>query len=441
MGKPVFTPPVQRSHLYYRLARILVWTGVTRYHRVKGTHGFHHFPEDDAPAIVVSNHQNGMMDPLVSCSFVPRQIHWLTRADVFWNPIARHIMYGFNQMPIYRQRDRVADIRKRNDIIFDVCVERLRAGAMMGIFPEGNHAPFPSLRSFKGGLAALLELAVRRDPQLADIRVMPVGLDYEHYAEYKRQFQVRCGAAVPFKDLLDEEGQIDKPAFSQRLREALRTVAVDIQPAEAQPLLHPFVRAMRTTEVAWEDWAAIPSTLESWEQQWMEDGAWKQAFEAAHEAWTNASETSSVPGRPEAWGTKASDVRKPKPWAPWLRPLAWLANLPSMPGTALIRWWVGRTVKKQEFVSTMSVGYGMFLIPLTWMLWACIGAAMAPQGMGWVTAALLWAWGQAGSKFHDWVVAERHHHQDAVDGKAFWTQPQHRGAREAWQQVCASLGI
>ena len=93
-----------------------------------------------------------MMDPLVSCSFVPRQIHWLTRADVFWNPIARHIMYGFNQMPIYRQRDRVADIRKRNDIIFDVCVERLRAGAMMGIFPEGNHAPFPSLRSFKGGL-------------------------------------------------------------------------------------------------------------------------------------------------------------------------------------------------------------------------------------------------------------------------------------------------
>ena len=235
MGKPVFTPPVQRSHLYYRLARILVWTGVTRYHRVKGTHGFHHFPEDDAPAIVVSNHQNGMMDPLVSCSFVPRQIHWLTRADVFWNPIARHIMYGFNQMPIYRQRDRVADIRKRNDIIFDVCVERLRAGAMMGIFPEGNHAPFPSLRSFKGGLAALLELAVRRDPQLADIRVMPVGLDYEHYAEYKRQFQVRCGAAVPFKDLLDEEGQIDKPAFNQRLREALRTVAVDIQPAEAQP--------------------------------------------------------------------------------------------------------------------------------------------------------------------------------------------------------------
>jgi len=432
MGKPVFTPPVQTSHLYYRLTDILVWAGVTRYHKIRGLHGFEHIPQGDEPAIVVSNHQNGMMDPLISCAFVPRQIHWLTRADVFWNPVARHIMYGFNQMPIYRQRDRVADIRHRNDIIFDVCVERLQAGAVMGIFPEGNHNPFPSLRSFKGGLAALVERAVERYPDLKNIQIMPIGLDYEHYADFKRQFQARCGAPVAFADLIDEEGKLDKVAFNDRLRDSLRQLAVDIQPAEAQPILHPAVRALRTTEMTWDDWQEVPGMLDRWESRWTSDEAWRNNVTSAFEAWESAWTEAGRPGRPEAWGSDPDQARQPKAWAPVLRPLGWVANLPSWPASMLIRWWVARTVRKEEFVSTMSLGYGMLLVPLTWMLWGGIAAAFASPG--WIVFAAMWSWGQVGSKFHDWVVGQNHHHRDAVDGREFWTgsQPAQVTLRNAW---------
>ena len=100
--RPILHPPIQVSHLYYRLTRVLVWGGITRYYKISGLDGFDQLPKPGTPAIFIGNHQNGMMDPMPFCGFVPQQIHWLTRADVFWNPVARHILYGYNQLPVYR---------------------------------------------------------------------------------------------------------------------------------------------------------------------------------------------------------------------------------------------------------------------------------------------------------------------------------------------------
>ena len=117
-SRPILHPPIQVSHLYYRLTLILVWGGITRYFSISGVDDFEGLPAPGTPAIFIGNHQNGLMDPMPFSGFVPQQIHWLTRADVFWNPVARHILWGYNQMPVYRQRDRVDQLRERNDVIF-----------------------------------------------------------------------------------------------------------------------------------------------------------------------------------------------------------------------------------------------------------------------------------------------------------------------------------
>ena len=46
-------------------------------------------------------------------------------------------------MPVYRQRDRLADLRDRNDIIFDVCVDRMEAGAAMAFFEATTTPSLP----------------------------------------------------------------------------------------------------------------------------------------------------------------------------------------------------------------------------------------------------------------------------------------------------------
>ena len=437
--RPIFTPPVQVSHLYYRLARVLVWGGTTRYYKVRGVREMEHIPPAGTPAIVVSNHQNGMMDPLVSCAFVPQQIHWLTRADVFWNKLARHIIYGFNQMPIYRQRDRLADIRHRNDLIFDICVERLRVGAAMGIFPEGNHNPFPSLRPFKGGLAEMVSRSASKYPELRSLHLMPVGVEYEDYTEFRRQLRVRTGPSVRFDDLIDANHELDKKAFNERLRSALNELVVNIQPADAQPYLHPAVRALRPTEQDGVEWQSTPLMLQKWASEWADNEAWKQSVKDAHDVWLSHWKELNCQGRPEAWGWTRQMVRETRWPSHGLRVLGWLANAPSYPLQWLIQWWVGRTVKKAEFVSTMRLGYGMLLFPLYWMLLALLAGSLAPVGFGWPMAAVIWVWGHGGSHVYAWSTSLVHMVRDRNDGLAFWNASQFEETRKAWTKYVQLL--
>ncbi|MEE2837668.1 MAG: 1-acyl-sn-glycerol-3-phosphate acyltransferase [Bacteroidota bacterium] len=437
--RPILTPPVQVSHLYYRLTRPSVWSGITRYFRIRGLDGFDALPKPGTPAIFISNHQNGMMDPMPTCAFIPQQIHYLTRADVFWNPVFRHVLYGYNQQPIYRQRDKLADLRHRNDIIFDVCVERLKAGAAMALFPEGNHNPFPSIRPMKGGLAEMLARAARKHESLRDIQVIPIGLDYEHYADWRRQLRVRAGKPIPYADCLNEDGTMDKVTFHDRVTKALKQVAVDIQPAEAQQVFHDGIRAKRTTELDAQDWEAIPVLLEAWRQRWSEDPAWAARVSEAHRTWNDAHQASLAPGRPEAWGQGPEDVRVCRAWVRLLDPFARLAQLPTWPIAALIRQRVKKKVRKLEFVSTMRMGFAMVLFPTVWLIESAVAGALAPEGWGVVAAAGMWVWGNVGSRLFGRFNDAMHTLRDAEDGRAFWHDPQHSDVREAWKNYLEAL--
>ena len=151
--KPFHEPPIQSRHWAYDLAVQLVRSAVTRFHRIQGIDGIEHITDAKTPTIVVANHQNGLMDPLVLVSLINNsQVHWLTRADIFYKKITRTILFAFNQMPIFRQRDRISDARERNTRIFEICAERLRIGGRMGLFPEGNHRAMKSLRPLRRGV-------------------------------------------------------------------------------------------------------------------------------------------------------------------------------------------------------------------------------------------------------------------------------------------------
>ena len=437
--RPILTPPVQVSHIYYRLTRVLVWSGITRYFRIRGLDGFDTLPKPGTPAIFIGNHQNGMMDPMPICAFIPQQMHYLTRADVFWNPVFRHLLYGWNQMPVYRQRDRLVDLRLRNDIIFDLCVDRMEAGAAMALFPEGNHNPFPSLRPLKGGLAEMLARRARKHDSLRDIQLIPIGLDYEHYADWRRQLRVRAGAPIPYADCLNEDGTMDKVAFHARIETAFKKVMVDIQPVDGQQILHDGVRAKRTTELDPNAWKAIPAQLEAWRKRWSDDPTWSARVTEAHRAWQDAQQAHPAPGRPEAWGQGPEDVRFRRSWVRLLDPFARLAQLPTWPIAALIRQRVKKKVRKLEFVSTMRMGFAMVLFPIVWLIQSAVAGALAPEGWGVVAAAGMWVWGNVGSRLFGRHKDAMHTLQDAEDGQAFWHDPKHSEVRDAWKNYLDAL--
>ena len=220
---------------------------VTRFHRIQGVDGFENITDSKTPTIVVANHQNGLMDPLVLVSLVNNsQVHWLTRADIFYKKMARSALFSFNQMPIYRQRDRLSDARERNVKIFEVCAERLRIGARMGLFPEGNHRAMKSLRPLRRGVSDMVNASLKLDPSMRQLQILPVGIDYEEMSRFRRRLRYRIGAPIKIDELINTETNEVAPGdLLEPLMAAMDEILVNIQPEKAYKTLLPYVRAMR----------------------------------------------------------------------------------------------------------------------------------------------------------------------------------------------------
>lgn len=181
------------------------------------------------PVILVANHQNAMMDPVLCCCFFPPQLHWLTRADVFKKPVVRKLLTNFNMLPVYRERDRVSDMQARNQEIFEIIYQRLQHNAIISLFPEGTHRGKKQLMPLKKGIVRMAAGAV--ESGITNAVILPVGIDYEDYYSYRKDVLIVIGEPIPLA--LYEASLRNDPARTQNvllqdIRSALRKVMVDI---------------------------------------------------------------------------------------------------------------------------------------------------------------------------------------------------------------------
>jgi len=443
-NRPVLTPPVQRATLMYRLTRNLVKKGIYRFHKITTIENFEKLPNKRDPVIFVSNHQNGMMDPMVISGLVKPQLHWLTRSDVFWKPFIRKVLYSYNQMPIYRHRDKFSDIRERNNIIWDCCVDRLEIGAALSLFPEGNHNPKKTIREMKRGLGDLLGIAVKKHSDLKRLKIIPLGLDYEDYPGYKRRLSLRMGDYVEWNDIINlETGVIDFNILSNRVQKALRKLTTDIRPKEYYNELIPFVRAMRTTEAKNDAWLSKYAELDRIAKKG-ESSEWLEDVSSAFKKLKESGFTDEM--RPEAWGTEECEKRRKKIWTKVLLPIAYLGNLP----TALQQYLLNRRgdkVKAIEFRSTLKVGAGIFIYPISWTILASIAGWVASlKGFSFFGVSpffevfiAFWSWATFGNRFYGWFQEHMHDYRDAIEGELFWCSEKSSTIRNAWIEYIAVM--
>jgi 1-acyl-sn-glycerol-3-phosphate acyltransferase len=182
------------------------------------------------PVILVANHQNAMLDPVVTCLYSAKQLHWLTRADIFQKPAINRLLRRLNMLPVYRERDRVSDIAERNNETFNECFARLKNHAVICIFPEGTHRGKKQLVTLKKGASRLVSGAM--DAGIHDVEIVPFGLDYENYYHYRSDLLVRFGDPIQI-DRAQLISGIDRAksqtVITEQIRSALSSVMIDIR--------------------------------------------------------------------------------------------------------------------------------------------------------------------------------------------------------------------
>ena len=212
---------------WYAFVKFWVKLAIKLFYRRIEIHGYDAYPES-GPVLLAPNHQNAFMDALIPAVFAPRPIHFLVRADVFKSRLARWFFNSLNMMPVYRQRDGIANLAK-NDDVFEKCSEILRSNGTLLIFPEAGHLGVRRLRNLSKGFTRIVFGALETQPDL-DIQIVPLGLNYSNYQDSQSRLIINFGKPLAVRDYLDLQNE--NPA------KAMGALRADVQDRLAQEIIH-----------------------------------------------------------------------------------------------------------------------------------------------------------------------------------------------------------
>jgi BASS family bile acid:Na+ symporter len=162
---------------FYDMLKGLIRLSLLCYYSEVRLEGVENIPQNK-PVLLLPNHQNGLLDPLILAAFIPNyRPYFLTRSDVFRKPLLRKLFSFFRMLPIYRMRDGRNTLGK-NQAIFDTCVRLLENGETVLLFPEANHHIGRSVRPLSKGFTRIVFQALDEHDAM-NLELVPVGINYQ----------------------------------------------------------------------------------------------------------------------------------------------------------------------------------------------------------------------------------------------------------------------
>lgn len=190
------------------------------------------------PVLLVGNHPNGLVDPVLVASTTTRIVRFLGKAPLFEMPVLGEVMRGLAALPVYRAKDG-ADTAA-NARTFEAVFAALARGELVCIFPEGISHDQPELAELKTGAARMALGAEALHGWRLGVRIVPVGLVYRSKRRLRSRVAVWTGAALAIDDLAELHGRDERAAVREltaRIAEALRAVTLELEHWEDLPLL------------------------------------------------------------------------------------------------------------------------------------------------------------------------------------------------------------
>jgi glycerol-3-phosphate O-acyltransferase / dihydroxyacetone phosphate acyltransferase len=338
------------------------------------------------PALLVANHPNALLDPLLVMVAARRPVQFLAKSPLFSDPLIGWAVRAVGALPVYRQQDDATRVGL-NEETFHAVHQALADGAAIGIFPEGISHHEPSLVTLKTGAARIALGAV---PAIdGELPIVPVGLVFESKGEFRSRAFVVVGPPVEWRDLAGRRPS-DQSAvreLTQRIQRSLHQVTVNLKRHEDAALI-----AAATAIYAAEVEPAASSDVEA-TRRILAANALTQLTLDGDEAATDMSNrlrrhmrTLDVLGLTPSDLRRRRDVRSAARWtARRLSPLTLLTAVTAAAGAALFwipyraaGWMAGRG-SSPDMVATRKLlsGAGLFI---AWIIALALAAGIA---LGW----------------------------------------------------------
>ncbi len=213
--------------LWYYFVKYYMQIGFTFYYKKVIRTDIENVPKSQ-PVLFVSNHQNALIDPLLIGAFTPREMYYLTRAQVFKNKYIAKILYSVNMLPIYRIRDGYSELNK-NQEIFEKCYNIIDEKKTILIFPEGNHNLQRRIRPLSKGFTRIIFGSLEKHPE-NDVVIIPVGMNYSDPTAYPSEVNIIYGKPISVRHYWNDLPENDAvQALTDEVSRALKKVTTHIE--------------------------------------------------------------------------------------------------------------------------------------------------------------------------------------------------------------------
>ena len=212
--------------IFYLVFKRLVRTGFQCYYKEIRMSHMERVPLDRA-VMLLPNHQNALMDPLLYAAFAKGKPYFLTRSDVFENKILKWIFQGLRMMPIYRLRDG-RETLSQNQAVFERCAYLFSQGEHLLLFPEANHNLRRQVRPLSKGFTRIISQSYESSPN-REITIVPVGMNYQNAAHFPDRVALCFGEPFPTRSYWsDDNRELDFSALRDRTHQAITLLTTHI---------------------------------------------------------------------------------------------------------------------------------------------------------------------------------------------------------------------
>lgn len=188
------------------------------------------FNADNIPknesVLILSNHQNALLDALLIGTQSPRFVYFLTRASVFKKPLVKKFLSSLQMLPVYRIRDGWGNLPK-NAEIFNTCSKLLSDKEAVVIFPEGSHNLKRTVRPLSKGFTRIVFDTLMKNPSL-ELKLLPVGLNFEDAKSFKDSVSIYFGKPFLANDFLSKNLHESTANLKQDVQNKIRQLTTHI---------------------------------------------------------------------------------------------------------------------------------------------------------------------------------------------------------------------
>ncbi len=286
------------------------------------------------PLVVVANHENNLIDPLLVLAFSGVHPRFLAKSTLWSHPLMAPLVLLAGALPVYRREDEGADLGRNLDT-FAASGVLLAHGGAVALFPEGTSHNERHRLPLKTG-AARIVLEAQALHAATGVLVLPVGLTYDRKDRFRSRVLVRVGRPL--------DPAAEAATYNADPRQAVRDLTARIAAALAEVTL--------------------------------DHGSWDETRRAARAAAATAEDTA-----PHFVVTR-SEIRLPRRVATLLAPLALVGAALNWLPYRVPGWLSEWLTHTPDEPATYKLIAGFIAFPLAWIAEA---------------TAAWWFWGPAGA--------------------------------------------